>query len=113
MLDWGLELVLFPQGESPLFFFLDFISFNMFLSSCNEAGLPWLSRTVCGDVNGEEENVGDTFPFFPSLLTCVGMIRLEGVTFLLADPMGGKSSGSSIFNSGCVTCGACLSLSFP
>lgn len=83
MLDWGLGLVLFPQGESPLFFFLDFISFNMFLSSCNEAGLPWLSRTVCGDVNGEEENVGDTFPFFPSVLTCVGVIRLEGVTFLL------------------------------
>lgn len=83
MLDWGLGLVLFPQGESPLFFFLDFISFNMFLSSCNEAGLPWFSRTVCGDVNGEEENVGDTFPFFPSVLTCVGVIRLEGVTFLL------------------------------
>lgn len=35
------------------------------------------------DANGEDENAGDTFPFFPSLLTCVGVIRLEGVTFLL------------------------------
>ena len=83
MLDWGLGLVLFPQGESPLFFFLDFISFNMFLSSCNDAGLPWLSTTVCGEANGEDENAGDTFPFFPSLLICVGVIRLDGVTFLL------------------------------
>lgn len=38
---------------------------------------------MCGDVNGEEENAGDTFPFFPSLLTRVGVIRLDGVTFLL------------------------------
>jgi len=55
----------------------------MFLSSCNDAGLPLLSRTVCGDANGEDENAGDTFPFFPSLLICVGVIRLDGVTFLL------------------------------
>lgn len=31
----------------------------------------------------------------------------------LQDSMGGKSSGSSIFNLGCVTNGDCLSLSFP
>lgn len=83
MPDWGLGLVLFPQGQSPLFFFLDFISFNMFLSSCNDAGLPWLSNTGCEDENGEDVNAGDDFPFFPSVLTCVGVIRLDGVTFLL------------------------------
>lgn len=76
-------MFLFPQGESPLFFFFDLMSFNIFLSSCREAGLPWLSSAGFSDTNGEDVNTGDDFPFFPSLLTCVGVIRLEGVAFLL------------------------------
>lgn len=69
-------LFLFPQGESPFFFFLDFISFNMFLSSWRDAGLNWFSH-------GEQVNAGEDCPFFPSLLICIGVIRLEGVDFLL------------------------------
>lgn len=34
-------------------------------------------------MNGEDANAGEDFPLFPSLLTCVGVIRLDGVTFLL------------------------------
>ena len=53
---------------------------------------------MCGDENGEEENAGDTFPFFPSLLTCVGVIRLDGVTFLLLTERRLKSERSDIKN---------------